>query len=484
MIRRATLGGGGPDAQARPDAARSLPADTSDVRRASLVALAVGAALVAVFAWRASTAPPPERLVPPDAVSIADDDAATPGLALSRDGRQLAFVGGDRAGARRLWLRNLDSPVATVLDGTDDPSAPFWSPEGDRIAFFAHGKLRTIDIRTRQVVDVADAPVPRGGTWGDEDVIVFAPAADAGLYRVPAQGGTPVAVTTLDVPARQMSHRWPSFLPDGRRFVFSATGSREEDRAIFLGSLASTAAVRLIDHACNAVYADGYLIYAIPGGLFARPFDLRREHVFGPALIAARDVAVSSELDRGAFTVAMSTMVVATTPAQWQLKAAATQGLWVDRTGRLTPRQPPPPQEPTGQTAEVSPDGQWVAYTSSESGRPEIVVRANPPDGRTWRISTEGGVHPHWKADGGELFFVMGDRLLASAQIDAGAGFHARAPRYLFAVDFPPGDSTHGVSDFAVSADGRQIFVRPIVGQQPSASAFVVGSWRNRLILP
>jgi serine/threonine-protein kinase len=116
----------------------------------------------------------------------------------------------------------LDQASAQLLAGSGGADYPFWSPDGNSIGFFADGKLKRIDLAGGAPQVIAEAPTGRGGTWNRDGLIVFASAFNAGLMRVEASGGTPSTVTRLT--GGQSSHRWPQFLPDGRRFLFFAIG--------------------------------------------------------------------------------------------------------------------------------------------------------------------------------------------------------------------------------------------------------------------
>jgi hypothetical protein len=473
---------------ARPDRSGAV-----EVTRLSLAALGLAAGLVVVFLWRSAHVPPVARLSLPDGLAVVDDDAGTPGLALSPDERVLVFVGSDRSGTHRLWRMRLGETAATSLDGTDGATAPFWAPDGRRLGFFANGQLKTADVDTTRTNVVAEAPAPRGGAWGTGDVIVFAPSERDGLYRVSALGGTPVPMTALDAATGQRSHRWPSFLPDHERFLFTAREAAGAS-SVYLGSLSSAPPMRLGEGVNHPMYAGGFLMHPRASTLFAQAFDLRRQQLLGPPRVASDSSAYSPEVGRGAFTVGEHTLIYASTVAQWQLAPAIAVGQWLDLTGRPAPIQAEAPAigrrvpagapPSTAMEPELSPDGRWVAYTSLVSGEPRIFVQPSPPTGLVWQISDEGGLHPRWRADGRELFFVIGDRFLAAAAIETASGFHSSAPRRLFAVDFPPGDSTHAASDFAVTANGQRVFVRALLGQHPSAPVFIVRQWRSRLASP
>jgi Tol biopolymer transport system component len=135
---------------------------------------------------------------------------------VSPDGRRVAFIGLRRDGSQSLWVRDLSLPAARELADTSGAAYPFWSPDSRRIAYFARGRLYTMEASGGTVRTVCDAAYPRGGTWSPGDVILFAQQWQA-LHRVSAAGGASVAVTEL---GKDVSHRFPHFLPDGRHFLY------------------------------------------------------------------------------------------------------------------------------------------------------------------------------------------------------------------------------------------------------------------------
>jgi hypothetical protein len=166
------------------------------------------AVALSVVAYRHATEEKPRVLKfavpPPGKATIEAVNALTSSVpALSPDGRHLAFVANE-SGRDSLWVRDLDSMIARPLPGTDGALDPFWSPDSRFIAFFAIGKLKKIEVAGGPAVTLCDTTYnPRGGSWNQDNVIVFASDSFRGLYRVPAAGGTPVPLTELDQQCRK-----------------------------------------------------------------------------------------------------------------------------------------------------------------------------------------------------------------------------------------------------------------------------------------
>src|SRR6185436_9584920 len=136
---------------------------------------------------------------PPADVTLAPSPVASAAqLALSPDGRRLAFVAARKRGASQLWIRPLDGVQAQPLPGTEGASYPFWSPDSRFIAFFAGGKLKKIDTTGGLPQVLSAAPVGRGGAWNPDGIIVFAGRGNSPLSRISASGGTVTAATTFD----------------------------------------------------------------------------------------------------------------------------------------------------------------------------------------------------------------------------------------------------------------------------------------------
>ncbi len=190
-------------------------------------------------------------------------------LSLSPDGQQLAFVAADAACRRRLWVRPLASNAAEPLAGTEDASDPFWSPDGQQLAFFAGGRLKRIGATGGTVATVTDVTTGAGGAWNRDNVILFA-QLDGPLMQVPSAGGRAEPVTTFDRALEETHHLYPTFLPDGRRFIYYVN-SRE--RGLYAGELGTSRKTRLFDPdpALPAGAAATPGVYSTSGHLLLRP---------------------------------------------------------------------------------------------------------------------------------------------------------------------------------------------------------------------
>jgi len=218
---------------------------------------------------------------------------------VSPDGRKLVFVGSNER-RTQLFLRALDSVNAQALPGTEGATYPFWSPNSRSIGFFADNKLKRIDVQGAGVQELASALLGGGGTWNQDDVILFNPRATSAIVRVAAVGGPVVEVTRLDSP-REIQHLAPYFLPDGRHFLFYTRGGGPEAQGVYWGDLESKDRVRLFDSASAAVYSpSGYLLFVRQSRLFAQRFDAARRQLLGDPFPVAEQAAFAAPSNIGA----------------------------------------------------------------------------------------------------------------------------------------------------------------------------------------
>jgi len=248
-----------------------------------------------------------EIVPPPDAQFFSRDiEGGAP--AISPDGRQIVVAVRDKQGTVMLWLRPVDSGTIHPLAGTEGAEHPFWSPDSRSIGFFAQGKLKRIDENGGDLRVLCDVSLsPRGGTWNRDGVILFTPGPSNLLYRVSADGGTPVPATEFDEANTEASHRWPQFLADGNHYLFFVRSYNKERTGIYAGSLDSKQHRFVLHTVYRALYVPGYLLYLQDKTLVAQPFDVHKAELGGqptplpdhPALVGPNSAAMFSASDTG-----------------------------------------------------------------------------------------------------------------------------------------------------------------------------------------
>ncbi len=236
--------------------------------------------------------PPAQRsvftILPPEKAELGNWTAISP------DGRSVAFPASIN-GTTTIWVRSLDSSSARSVAGTEGAVFPFWSPDGRTLGFFAGDKLKRIDIAGGPATVLCDAPAARGGSWSREGTIIFSGQSSAGISQISTSGGSPKPATTVDKSLDEVTHRWPEFLPDGRRFVYYAYASTRGQIGIYLGELGSTRKDRILAGGRRATAAPGRLFFAREGTLFAQKFDDEELQTTGDPVPIAERVWFSNE---------------------------------------------------------------------------------------------------------------------------------------------------------------------------------------------
>jgi hypothetical protein len=549
-------------------------------------------------------------------------DTAIDSFAVSPDGRKLAFTAAFN-GRMMLWVRALDSLEAKPLAGTDHASWPFWSPDSLSIGFIVPHKLKAVDIGGGPPRDIADLVNGRGAAWSSEGVIVFCPRPIGILCRVPATGGAPTPVTSLDESRAEVTHAFPQFLPGGREFLYLAASCRAGASSIRVGALDSTSSKVLLGADIGAAYAPvlpGHppsLLFAHDGALMAQAFDAQRLELAGERAVIVpkilcerwndakfsvsgngvllyqggrsenhqltwfdrqgticstagprndylsfslspdeRYVAVDRHEDpdtmlptiwlidllregavfrftdadvaqpefnavwssnsreivfscgddrrmrlfRRALSGGPATCVADTEgpkfPTDWssggrfvayssQVPDYRVLHTWIVEVNETAQATAPPrlflqhSHEEFG--AQFSPiaEGEtprWLAYTSRETGRYEVYVRDFPDGRHKWEVSNQGGFQPHWRGDGGELFYLGLDGKLISVAVSADSSFEFGRPETLFSTGFRfLRRYSHWMNQLAVSRDGQRFLLNhPLPETEQSAITAVI----------
>jgi Tol biopolymer transport system component len=382
-------------------------------RRALIIAGLLTAAIVllsagAGVAWLATRAARPRgetvrfELQPPlGAMWSPSPIASVAQLAVSPDGKQLAFVAALRRGAPQIWVRPLNSTQATALAGTEGASFPFWSPDNRAIGFFAQGRLKTVDLAGGQPQSLADG-TGRGSAWGPAGDIIFNTSANSPIHRLTPGGGEVIAETTLRTDEDAVAQYFPQFLPDGRRFLYYQRSRRPEHTGVYVKTLGVSDARRVLATMGQALYAEGHLLHVRDGTLFAVPFDERTLQTRGDGVRIAEGVGYfGATFGYAAFSVSEGGVLV-----HGPSVVMATTLQWRDRTGAVVGTPLPPG---IYRSPRLSPDENSVAVALlGEGGQsPDVYIFDLLRGGRSRVTSNPANDwFPVWAPDGSRLFFA------------------------------------------------------------------------------
>lgn len=376
----------------------TLPAPRNQSRE-RLIWLGVTAILfIAAIAFAVAffSRQPAERRSVRLALAAPENTTLASNVTVSPDGQRVTFVATNSEGKHLLWVRPLDSLTAQPLAATEGAETPFWSPDSRMIGYFSNRKLVKIDASGGRPQVLCDVSEYSGGAWNRDGVILF--GGPEGIYRVSAQGGSPELATKVS--PKEEAHRWPSFLPDGRHFVFLADADTTEDHHIRVGSLDSQDSQILFVAISRVAFAPpGYLLYVNQGTLVAVPFDTSSLKVTGdPVTVAERiaDVGENHEFD---FSVSGDGTLA------YQTGSIASQFTWFDRTGKKLGVVGEPAN---ADHVALSPDGSSAAAGLLDAdGRASDIWLYDLNRGTTSRITFDprGDGTPLWSPDGSRIVF-------------------------------------------------------------------------------
>jgi serine/threonine protein kinase len=588
--------------------------DLSKIYRSRLIpwiaAFILLAAAVALFLTK-NTSVMPEQTARfsidlPENINL--DIGNYPELAISRDGSKIVF-----GANHHLYLRNINELGSFQISGTENALSPFFSPDGNWIAFFDESKLQKISSNGGAVIPVADIQVNRGGSWGSDNNIIFPVSTVTGLSKISGSGGTPVAITSLDSIKNERTHRWPQYISEHNIAIYTVgkfdSPDYYEDSNIEAFNLKTGERKIILKGASTARYLkNGYLVYTNSGILYSVPFDIDNLRVTGQPVPVIQDI--SGDVTSGAMNYDVSdngTLVYfpglseqgnrqivqlnskggetdllaplntyiepRISPDGKKVAVVIPNGkdydIWVyniprkslsrltfggnNRTPTWSPdgkkiaywkylnngksgiymRQSDGSDEPkkiyesndrsyidswsgnskylvldaslnggssllrilpldgTAKTFDfshrgktvtrigsLSPDGKWLAYTSNESGRNQIYVKAFPSGKGKWQISTDLGIEPHWAPDGKAIYYIANDKMM-KASISTDQGFVPQTPVVLFS-GYVRLDVDSGLT-FDISPDGKYFITTKANKTENLRKITVVLNWFEEL---
>jgi eukaryotic-like serine/threonine-protein kinase len=191
-------------------------------------------------------------------------------VAVSPDGKTLAFTAVDEKGNTNLWIRPLDAAQATMLQGTEDATYPFWSPDSKYLGFVADRKLKKIAESGGEAQTIVDQAA-FNSAWGGDDTILFRRENRQAIYRVSASGGE--VSTVIQRGNDEYALGWPAFLPDGKHFLYMGyrMGSPSQ---IKVGTFGQPESGVVITEGSAPRFAAGYLLFVRGGNILAQTFSL------------------------------------------------------------------------------------------------------------------------------------------------------------------------------------------------------------------
>jgi Tol biopolymer transport system component len=335
-------------------------------------------------------------------------------FAVSPDGQQLAFAAKGSDGVLRLWVRPLNSLEARPLPGSESPvNDPFfWSPDSRFLAFGAGGTLKKVDVSSGSMQTLCDTEGDiAGGSWSRDGVIIFARNGSGGVMRVSAGGGTASLVTAPNSSRGEGAFlAFPSFLPDGRHFIYLRYSAKPERRGIYVGSLDAKPeeqdSKQLVVTEQGALYDPspdsdaGYLLFVRDGILLAQLFDAHRLKLTGEPVTVTEHVG---------FLISYPYVSASTNGVLVYRTGGSSQNAqlaWYDRRGK-----------PLGKVGEpglflqfaLSPDGARVAAHSIDPQHPaSIVLLIDLLRGTTLRLTLgpDRSYSSAWSGDGSRIIFA------------------------------------------------------------------------------
>ena len=380
---------------------------------AGALAAALAAVLVLWLPWRTASPSTPLRLSAELGADVSLRTGAAAALSLSPDGAMLVFTAQKPGGAFQLYIRRLEQLAALPLSGTDGANNPFFSPDGQWVAFFADGKLKKIAVTGGAAVMVGDdALTSSGGTWSeDSTTITFSPQRSGSLVRVSSEGGKPEPLTTLG--DGQVTHRWPQMLPGGKAVLFTAHAgiSGFDDANLEVQPLPAGARKVVQRGAFYGRYLpSGHLVYIHDGTLFAAPFDVNRLAMSGPPVAVLEGVVSNAGSGAANFAVSDNGTFVYL-PGRDAGRGALIE--WMNREGKATPLRATPAD---WSNLVFAPDGHRLALDIFDGRQTNVWTYEWERDSPS-RLTLAPGIalKPVWTPDGKRIVF-------ASPRSDTGGG--------------------------------------------------------------
>jgi serine/threonine-protein kinase len=375
-------------------------------------ALAIGLAVALWAPWRTPSLPLRQSAIAPGAETTTDDDALNygPSTVLSSDGSRLAFLGRDS----QICVRRLDEQKAACLAGTEGARDPFFSPDGQWIAFFTATQLKKVPVAGGAVVALADVEQDRGGAWTESGAIYFTTFRGP-IQSITATGGKPQPLTHLDLDDREVTQRWPQTLDHDRMVLYTAhtAGSGFEEAFGVLVNLRTGR--RKVVHRGGFHYRylpSGHIVYISLAGLYALPFDLARMR--SELELNAQPSKILDNVANQPHTGGAQISFTESPSSHGEFLYAPAEPLgtsvisWMDRHGQTQPLLGRPGHY---YGLSLSPDGTRVAFGLSDGRQSSIGIYDPKLDAPPQMTPMSGATAPIWTPDGQRVTYTMANNI-------------------------------------------------------------------------
>jgi serine/threonine-protein kinase len=328
---------------------------------------------------------------------------------ISPDGSRLVFLASDSNGVSHLYARLISQPDVLEMPGTDGARGPFFSTDGQWVAYWSGSKLWKTPTSGGSPITLCDAPDLLGGSWGDDGSIIATLDSTHQLWRISSDGGTPAAVAGLQPGLDRLL--WPQVLPGSKAVLFTSAPFGADSGSIVAFSFRDRVERTLVKGGTFGRYLpDGHLTYVNQGTVYAVPFDLDRLQTRGDPVAILTDVAYSPAFGFAQYDFSQTGIVVyRRTTGRGQVAVS-----WIDSSGNVVPilSKPGPYLWPS-----VSPDGKRLALQTNVSGKPRVVV-VDLNSGKLAPISSDTDVQmsPAWTPD--SQYLVTGREALTWVKMD------------------------------------------------------------------
>jgi serine/threonine-protein kinase len=325
-------------------------------------------------------------------------------VAISPDGRRLAYLASVSGGSTRLFTRTLDQPQATEVAGTEGVTNPSFSPDGQWVLFFDGNRVKKVSVGGGAAVPLMEMAIFAGAAWADERTLVIGSGVEQGLVRASSDGGSVTKVLTPR--GNEIFYAMPSMLPGGNEVLISVYSAPPNTDTAFIDvlSLKDGSRKTIARGATSARYLpSGHLIYSNRNTVFALPFDVERREPRGAAVPVLTDVAYDPasgipqmDISRDGTLVYRRNVAgeAGTSTLAWHNADGKRQTLRA-RTARYA------------STPRVSPDGKKLATTIREGASQDIWIYDLERDSMTrLTFGTQTFVSPVWSPDG--RFIICG----------------------------------------------------------------------------